>query len=126
MAKGFLGGFSWAENLSAQWMGYLGATLTKEFTRMRAGGVDVSLRDVTIARDRKRGYRGRMTSRTGCTQGILGIWSKLGELRLDTGRDGWLSLAREGLGQVPHEMGGADEKARIERLCLSLLMSKNF
>ena len=36
-----------AENLSAQCMGYLGATLTQVFTRSR--GADVSLRDVTIA-----------------------------------------------------------------------------
>ena len=39
--------------------------------------------------------------------------------------DGWLSLARGGLGQVLHEMVGGDEKARIERRCISLLMSKN-
>ncbi len=30
-------------------MGYLGATLTQVFTHARAGGADVSLRDVTIA-----------------------------------------------------------------------------
>ena len=36
-----------AENLSAQCMGYLGATLTQVF--MRAHGADVSLRDVTLA-----------------------------------------------------------------------------
>ena len=40
-------GFSWTENLSAQCMGYIGATLTQVFTRVR--GADVSLRDVTIA-----------------------------------------------------------------------------
>ena len=34
-------------------MGYLGAILTQMFAR--AGGADVSLRDVTIARDGKRG-----------------------------------------------------------------------
>ena len=37
-------GFSLAENLSAQHMGYLGATLTQVFMH-----ADVSLRDVTIA-----------------------------------------------------------------------------
>ena len=32
----------------------------------------------------------------------------------------------EALWRVPHVMGGgADEKARIERMCISLLMSKN-
>ena len=40
-------GFSWAENLSTQRISYLGATYTQVFTR--AGGADVSLRDVTIA-----------------------------------------------------------------------------
>ena len=71
-------------------MGYLGATLTQVFTRAR--GADVSLRDVRIAWDGKRGYRVRMTSRTGIARRILGIWRKLVELR--------------GLGQVSHEMGG--------------------
>ena len=47
-------GFSLAENLSAQCMGYLGATLTQLFTR--AGEADVSLRDVTIAQ-MGNGYR---------------------------------------------------------------------
>ena len=55
-------------------MGYLGATLTQVFTR--AGGADVSLRDVTIARDWKRGYRVRMMSRTGSARRILGILKK--------------------------------------------------
>ena len=48
MAEGFrFMHLGYAENLSAQCMGYLGATLTQVFTRMR--GADVSLRDVTIA-----------------------------------------------------------------------------
>ena len=56
MAEGFrfhAFGFSKAENLSAQCMGYLGATFTQVFTRVHEA--DVSLRDVTIARDGKRG-----------------------------------------------------------------------
>ena len=73
---------------------------------MRERRVDVSFRDVTIARDGKRSYRVRVKSRTGSARMILGIWIKLVELRLDTKRDGWLSLARGGLGQVSHEMGG--------------------
>ena len=85
-------------------MGYLSATLTQMFTRVRRA--DVSLRDVTIARDGKRGYGVRVTSRTGSVRRILGIWRKLVELRLDTERGGWLSLAREALWRVPHEMGG--------------------
>ena len=48
-------------------------------------------------------------------------------MRPASGEDGWLSLARGGLGQVLHKtrVGVADEKARIERLCLFLLFSKN-
>ena len=46
-------------------------------------------------------------------------------MRPASGEDGWLSLARGGLGLELHEMLGADEKARIERMCISLLMSKN-
>ena len=38
--------------------------------------------------------------------GFWEILKKLVELRLDTERDGWLSLARGGLGQVSYEMGG--------------------
>ena len=90
-------------------------------TRVRRA--DVSLRDVTIARDEKRGHRLRMTSRTGSARRILGIWRKLGKLRLDTKRDGWLSLARRDLCSGCHtrwRWGGADEKAGIETLCLSL------
>ena len=47
---------------------------------------------------------------------IWGIWSKWVELRLDTERDGWLSLAREGLGQVSHEMGGCRWKGRNRKI----------
>ena len=104
-------------------MGYLGATLTQEFTRAR--GADVSLRDVTIARDEKRGYRVRVTSCTRSAQRILGFWKSQGvELRPASGKDGWLLLARRsqasGLcgGCHTYWMGG-DEKASIERLCLS-------
>ena len=95
-------------------MGYLGATLTLVFTRVR--GADVSLRDVTIARDGKWGYRVRMTSRTGSVRRILGIWRKLAELRLDTEQDGWLSLARGGLGQVSHEMGVGRGKSQNRKI----------
>ena len=49
-------------------------------------------------------------------------------MRPASGEDGWFSLARGDLCGGCHTCwrgGGADEKARIERLCLSLLMSKN-
>ena len=82
-------------------MGYLGATVTQVLT--------CSLRDVTIAQDRKLGYRVRMTSRTGSTQRIWGNFERV-ELRPALGEDGWLSLARGGLGQVSHEIGGGQMK----------------
>ena len=50
--------------------------------------------------------------------------SQFVELSPASGEDGWLSLARGGLGQVSHETG-EDEKARIEIMCISLLVSKN-
>ena len=69
----------------------------------RARGAGVSLRDVTIARDGKRGYRVRMTSHTGSVRRIWGIWRKLVELRLDTGREGstfaWAGVARDAGGR---------------------------
>ena len=76
--------------------------------------------------DGKRGKQVRMTSRTGSPWRIWGILKKV-ELR--TGqrtrrvdfclRRPWAGVAQDGGG------GGADEKARIERMCISLLMSKN-
>ena len=76
----------------------------------------VSLRDVTIARDEKRGYRVRVTSRTGSARRIWGIWRKLVELRPAPGEDGWLSLARRGLGLVSHEMGGSRWKSQSRKI----------
>ena len=63
---------------------------------------DVSLRDVTIARDEKRGYRVQMTSRTRNARRILGIWRKFVE---KTGEDGWFSLAHEALGRCRTRWG---------------------
>ncbi len=59
--------------------------------------------------DGKQGYRVRVTSRTGSAED-LGNLKKLVELRPASGEDGWLSLARGGLGQVSHEMGGGMKK----------------
>ena len=84
-----------------------------------ARGVDVSLRDVTIARDGKRAYRVRVTSRTGSAQHLENL-KKVRELRLDTGRDGWLSLARGSLGQVSHKMGWGQMKKPVSKDCVSL------
>ena len=83
------------------------------FTRAR--GVDVSFREVKI----KIPDRGMwMTSCTGSAR-----------TRHRTRRIDFSGLAEARLIcalRVPHEMGsGADGKARIERMCISLLMSKN-
>ena len=103
-------------------MGWLGATLKQVFTRARR--VDVSLRDVTIARDGKRGYTVRMTSRTRRARRIWGDFEKVSELR--TGhrtRRLTFACSQRSLWRVPRVLGvcvwGGDEKARIERLCLS-------
>ena len=59
---------------------YLGATLTQVFTR--AGGADVSLRDVTIALMGNGCYRVRVMWRTGSARRIWGILKKSVELSL--------------------------------------------
>ena len=85
-------------------MGYLGATLTKVFTRV--GGADVSLRDVTIAQVgngvRECGWRHAPEARGG----FGGFWkSQIVELSPASGEDGRLSLA-----MGAHEMGGGQMK----------------
>ena len=65
--------------------------------------------------DGKRGYRVLVTSRTRCMRSIFGILKKSVELRPASEEDGWLSLARGGLGQVPHEMGGGGRWKRQNR-----------
>ena len=60
-----------------------------------------------------------------CVRRIWGILKRSVSWVLLSEEERWLSLARRDFGQVSHEMGwGADEKARIERMCISLLMSK--
>ena len=67
----------------------------------RAGGSDVSLRDVTIAQS-----AGDVTPRKRAEH-LGDFWkSQLVELNPASGEDGWLSLAGGGLGQVSNEMGG--------------------
>ena len=102
-------------------MPYLGDTLKQVFTR--TCGADVSLRDVTIAQDGKTGLQsaGDLTHRKSVEDfGNL----KKESWELDTERDGGLSLARGGLGPVSHEMVGAEEKASIKILCLSLSLCR--
>ena len=70
----------------------------------------------------------RMTSRTGSSRRILGDFEKVSrvEMRPASGEDGWFSLAGGDLCGACHIcLGRGDEKTRIERVCLSLLMSKN-
>ena len=51
-----------------------------------AGGADVLLRDVTIARNGKQGYTVRMTSRTGSARRILGDFEKVSRVETCLGR----------------------------------------
>ena len=85
-------------------MCYLGATLTQAW----AGRADVSLRNVTIARDGKRGLASAndVTHRKRAEDfgNLKNV--RRGELRPASGEDGWLSLAHGGLGQVSHEIRG--------------------
>ena len=81
-------------NLSAQCMGYLGATLTQVFTRVRGQSGRVTQRCHNSS-DGKRGYRVRVTSRTGSVEDFERFWkSQWVELSPASGEDGWLSLAR--------------------------------
>ena len=90
-------------------MGYLGITLTQVFTR--AGGADVSLRDITIA---QRGNGASKCEWRHAPEAYGGFWDfkKSVELRPTSGEDGWLSLARRGLGQVSQEMWGCRWKSQ--------------
>ena len=96
-------------------MGYLGATLTQVFARARAE------RTCHNSPHWKRGYGVRVTSRTGRARRIWGDFEKSVSWELDTEQDGWFSLARGDLCGGCHTCwwGGGDEKASIERLCLS-------
>ena len=69
--------------------------------------------------DGKRGYRVRVTSRTESARRIWGILKKWVELSPAWGDDGWLSLARGGLGQVSHEMGGRWKSQNRKNVYLS-------
>ena len=53
------------------------------------------------------------------TRRIWGILKKSIELSPASGKDGWLSLARRGLGQVSHEMGGRWKSQNRKNVYLS-------
>ena len=113
-------------------MGYLGATLAQVFTRTRR--VDVSLRDVTIARDGER----RLASANDVTHRIWGDFEKVSELRQDTGRvemrpasgeDGWFSLARGDLCGRYHTCwrgGGGEIKSQKRKIVPLSLCRRTF
>ena len=69
----------------------------------------------------------RMTSRTGSAQRILGDFERVSRVETYLGgrRLVFDCLQRPSL-RVPHVLrgGGSDEKARIERLCLSLSLCR--
>ena len=79
MAEGFrchAFGFCKAENLSAQWMAYLGATLTQVFTRVRWRSGRIIQR-CPNSPHWKLGNGVWMTSRTGRARTILGDFKKV-------------------------------------------------
>ena len=86
----------------------------------RARGVDVSLRDVTIAQMGNWGLRVRMMSCTESARRILGILKKVRWVENWTPNEkGWLSLVRGGLGQVSHEMGDRRKSQNRKNVYLS-------
>ena len=100
-------------------MGYLGATLKQVFTRARR--TDVSLRDVTIARDRKRGLANanNVTHRKR-VEDFERFWkSQWVENWTPNETVDFRLLAETFVAGAPHVGWGADENASIERLCLS-------
>ena len=87
----------------------------------------MSFGDVTIAREGKLGYTVRMMSRIGSARRIWENFEKSVsrvETRHRTRRLAFAS-SRGLVAGAARDDRGAEEKARIERLCLSLLMSKN-
>ena len=80
----------------------------------RARWADVSLRDVTIARDEEQGDRVRMTSRTGSVWRILWISKKVRELKLDAERGGSTFGARWGETNL-RAMGAARDWGQMKK-----------
>ena len=94
-------------------MGYLGATLTQVFTR--AGRINISLRDATIAQMGNGASKCEWSVRR-----ISGILKKVSRVENWTPNEkGWLSLARGGLGQVSHKMGNRWKSQNRKNVYLS-------
>ena len=97
-----------------------------------AGGADVSLRDVTIAQWETGlasacdvTHRKRMEDLGDLKKSVIRVEN---ETPNEKGRLSGLAKARRiCVLRAPHEMGGGGQmkKARIERMCISLLISKN-
>ena len=83
-----------------------------------ARGADVSLKDDTIARDGKRGYRVRVTSRTGRARRIWGDFEKVSELRWDLPREKTVGfrLLAEALGRCRTRWGGGRWKNQNRKI----------
>ena len=114
MAEGFRSiylafGFSKAENLSAQCMGYLGANMST--------GVHVSFRDVTIKIPDRRCDQGSEWRHA--PEAWAEIWEKSVEIETWARPDEFVPYRRYTC------WGWADGKVSVERWYLSLLMSKN-
>ena len=110
-------------------MGYSGATLTQVFTR--AGGADVSLRDVTINQMGNRARECEWRHAPEARGGFLEIWkSQLSWVLPREKTVGFRLLAEArpvALWRVPHVLWmGADGKVIIERLCIFLPYVETF
>ena len=105
-------------------MGYLGAPLTHVFTHARAQSGRITQRCHNSPVGKRRLVSANDVTHRKHVEDLGRFWkSQLVEMRPASGEDGWFSLAHGDLVAGATRVGG-DEKARIERLCLSLLMSK--
>ena len=92
----------------------------------RACGEDVSFRDATIEspdRNVTAGCEWHHAPET-CTEDLGDLKKKSVSWILVSEEDGWLSGSPRPCGRC-HTWFGADGKVSIERMCISLLMSKN-
>ena len=110
-------------------MGYLGATLTQLFTRGRSGRITQRCHN-TLRWETGLASANDVTHRKRA-EDFGRFWkSQWVELRPTSGEEGWLLLPRrtQASGHCGgcHMCWGADEKARIERMCISLSYVETF
>ena len=117
-------GFGWAENLSAQHMGLLGATLRQVLTRARMGGWRCHS-DVTIVKDETEWQGAGDVPHRKRTEVCVRIWRKLESRVLDTKREGSTFVSSQAWGELaPYEgctRWGAKWIRQHRKLCLSSL-----